>query len=631
MNHELLTRFRKIQNLPTIDGVAYQFLEACVNKDLSLDHLADILKPDPALTAKLIFYANVASIGGHSSTSVAEALAKLGLDQARFLALSFSLLRQSQIEDHPTFNPAVFWIRSLLFVDLLLDHVSNDPQFSKFKPPTLFTFGLLSHIGFLSLYLNHKESLDPSFHLSHADRLSFEEHQFSIHSDDLSYCLLTEWGFPHELCSILTDSTHKIHHSFHLLWHETLNLLLEIQSFISEHTSSPPNLLKSPLLVTYPHLSQSFSLIQEYELLTKIPLSFYLNRIPSKPAPTLSSSPRILSLLKNTSCLKLLGQFSSSQDFLFHIIRHPDDIINDIIFFRPDVIYFDLSISTETIRQIKLQFPAVWIFVFASESQIKHHFSLLGECIDLFLPLDPVSPSQIFSSCLFLKFLRDQTSPASNQSVLTAPPSCPSSNQLISLLKNHQISFSYSYGVYLKTSTLLESPNPSSLESTHQLSPSSQSSPAYSHLFLNLILSSKSSNPFFYDPSGPVSLFMDPFRQKLNSNQYIILDQRLYSPDDFLLRINLSFNCNVNTIILLQSISPDFFTLLNTCSCPIHLGIFLSSGTTAEWIEFLLKTIPYQQISFFNIQSLDQWKWSKQYKPHAIFGPWIQPQLLSHL
>lgn len=79
--------------LPSPNGVALAIMDLCQN-ETSISDVAALTRTDPALTARLIAHANAAATGGRAVVSVADALARMGLQSLRRLVQSFSLIDQ---------------------------------------------------------------------------------------------------------------------------------------------------------------------------------------------------------------------------------------------------------------------------------------------------------------------------------------------------------------------------------------------------------------------------------------------------------------------------------------------------------------------------------------------------------
>ena len=84
----------RLENLPTLPGVALKIIEAVKDENTNLDELGRILSMDPPLSGKILslinsaFYALPAKV-----SSVSHGVKLLGVNAVKKVALGFSLLR----------------------------------------------------------------------------------------------------------------------------------------------------------------------------------------------------------------------------------------------------------------------------------------------------------------------------------------------------------------------------------------------------------------------------------------------------------------------------------------------------------------------------------------------------------
>jgi len=116
MSHPvILEKIKRIDNLPTLPGIALKILEAVRSEETSLDKIADILSKDPPLTAKILGLINSAFYGLPTKvTSISHAVKLLGINTVKKVALSFSLVRSFSKGNKGPFDYQAFWRNSLL-------------------------------------------------------------------------------------------------------------------------------------------------------------------------------------------------------------------------------------------------------------------------------------------------------------------------------------------------------------------------------------------------------------------------------------------------------------------------------------------------------------------------------------
>lgn len=145
---ELRARVRAAPNLPSPPAVAAQLIEVADDPDLTMTAVVEILRMDPALTAKLLRLANspLYARRRHIDT-LQQAVTLLGLDAVMTAALSLTLLSDNTGGS----GAAVFrsqWTRSVhaaVAAQALAAHCPAVP------PPDAFLAALLQDIGILVL------------------------------------------------------------------------------------------------------------------------------------------------------------------------------------------------------------------------------------------------------------------------------------------------------------------------------------------------------------------------------------------------------------------------------------------------------------------------------------------------
>lgn len=146
---QIREQLKQCKTLPTLPGVAVELVNQFRSSEVNLEETSRIIQRDPALTATVLKFVNSPCYGVRKEIkSVTHAIALLGLNAVRTIALSFSLVRGLRGSDKDGFDYTRYWQRSILtgvaaramgsVKELLeLDH--------------LFLAGLLQDIGMLAL------------------------------------------------------------------------------------------------------------------------------------------------------------------------------------------------------------------------------------------------------------------------------------------------------------------------------------------------------------------------------------------------------------------------------------------------------------------------------------------------
>ena len=115
MQPAIRERLEKCSNLPSLPAVALQVLKLCQGEDLDLGQIAKVITNDPALSAKMLRLVNSPSYGLRQQVkTISHALALLGVNAVRTLALSFSLASDLRRKSQPGLDLTAYWKRSAL-------------------------------------------------------------------------------------------------------------------------------------------------------------------------------------------------------------------------------------------------------------------------------------------------------------------------------------------------------------------------------------------------------------------------------------------------------------------------------------------------------------------------------------
>ncbi|HEX8978620.1 MAG TPA: HDOD domain-containing protein, partial [Parasulfuritortus sp.] len=181
--------------LPSPQGVALAILELTQRSDASVKTLTHLVQTDPAMTGRILRYANAVHGGSlRHIASLSHAIVFLGMFRVRQIALGFSLVDQYRSGACVAFDYLGYWTASLA-TGIAAQQVSDQAQC---PPDESFTCGLLSGIGRLALAtafpIEYGEML-----IHDLDALSLREAErkgFGLDHASLSAELLEDWGLP---------------------------------------------------------------------------------------------------------------------------------------------------------------------------------------------------------------------------------------------------------------------------------------------------------------------------------------------------------------------------------------------------------------------------------------------------
>jgi diguanylate cyclase (GGDEF)-like protein len=261
------------QRLPSPKGIALAIMEACGHDDVGTAEVAHLVQMDPALSGRLLARANSAASGGRAIASVPDAVARLGLQSVRQLALSFSLIDQYKTGTCKGFDYPGFWSHSLLMA-VAMQELGSLLRLG--SADELFSCGLLARVGVLALATAYP--VEYAQVLSEAvggpELLALETRTLQTDHLHMSGLLLGRWGIPDIFLEAVrrheTRSSDELSHdprSRRLA--QTLHLGLQLADFLIFQKSeksfriSELNLLSSLLGIDKTGLEEAVDRISE--------------------------------------------------------------------------------------------------------------------------------------------------------------------------------------------------------------------------------------------------------------------------------------------------------------------------------------------------------------------------------
>lgn len=196
-NAEYKDLMEKLKDIPTLPIVAMRVTELINDPNSSASDIAEILKKDQVLTAKILRLANssyYAIPGGVSN--VQRALAFLGFNTLAQLILGLSVVSLFKDAENTGFSMMAFW-KHALGTAVCSESLARRLKYP--KPEEAFTCGLLHDIGKLVMYEVDPERLKKITALTQERACSFveieREQDLPSHSF-LGELIATKWGLP---------------------------------------------------------------------------------------------------------------------------------------------------------------------------------------------------------------------------------------------------------------------------------------------------------------------------------------------------------------------------------------------------------------------------------------------------
>ena len=198
----ILSKLDGIQEIPTMLTVATEIDRLTNDPNSSADHIGNVIKNDPALTAKVLKIANSALFAGTQRiVSLNQAIARLGYAEIRRVTIAIAFLNsfKSLFVDYEK-----FWTHSI--TTAYIAQKLNELTKVNIPSDRLFTGGLLHDIGILILdqYFTavYKKIFDMSINKKY-DLSIVEQKILGITHAEVGAFLLKKWNVPEQITDII--------------------------------------------------------------------------------------------------------------------------------------------------------------------------------------------------------------------------------------------------------------------------------------------------------------------------------------------------------------------------------------------------------------------------------------------
>ncbi|WP_028586045.1 sensor domain-containing diguanylate cyclase [Desulfogranum mediterraneum] len=185
----------KIQ-LPSPPAIALQILKAVRQEESSFADLAEIIRADPALTARILKVANSSLYGlPREISSLTQATSLLGTDTLKNIALSFVIVEGLNSVHQAGFNLELFWKRAISTA-VAAESLSTAMGY---RDQDLFISALLQDIGVLIMFLSDGVGFSQILDLKRINGqplCAAEQQHFGFDHAQLGARLLQQWDFP---------------------------------------------------------------------------------------------------------------------------------------------------------------------------------------------------------------------------------------------------------------------------------------------------------------------------------------------------------------------------------------------------------------------------------------------------
>jgi len=189
-------------NLPTIPAVAFRLLEAISDPDSQVSTIVDVIKADPAITAKVLKAANSPYYSvGVRIESLDRAVVWIGRETITSLALCFSLAPDAFTDNRVGSYLKEYWLESITqAVSMQVLSQQEAPEIQD----AAFATGLLLDISRLALLRNDPQTYVPVLERACHEQRPLEEVELdelgATHAD-LSAQMLRGWCLPENMAA----------------------------------------------------------------------------------------------------------------------------------------------------------------------------------------------------------------------------------------------------------------------------------------------------------------------------------------------------------------------------------------------------------------------------------------------
>ncbi|NCN26585.1 HDOD domain-containing protein [bacterium] len=198
----------KLRDIPTLSIVVTKLMDMVNDPNTSANQIAEVLKKDQVLTAKVLRLVNSAFYNLSTEvTDVTKALGFLGFNTISVLVLGTSVFSSFDLKAAPYFKVSEFWKHSLCTA------VAGELIATRLKvsrPQDAFTCGLLHDVGKIALFKVAQDDLKEVVELARNENISFLEAETALGLPGhtvIGERLAEQWKLP-----VVIRKTIRFHH-----------------------------------------------------------------------------------------------------------------------------------------------------------------------------------------------------------------------------------------------------------------------------------------------------------------------------------------------------------------------------------------------------------------------------------
>lgn len=197
--------FDHVLEMPSISKVVQELIASFNDPKVKGEDIANKLRLDPAMSAKVLRLANSARYGaGRRVATIDAAVVTLGFDALRTLVVASGVT--GAFRQVPHMDMAAYWRETFLVASvckMIAQHAHLDAE-------TAFTCGLMHRVGDVLLMLSDAERMRRIHQLTQegANEVDLERNQFGFDYGQVGEELAKRWNFPDVITHAIGQHTH---------------------------------------------------------------------------------------------------------------------------------------------------------------------------------------------------------------------------------------------------------------------------------------------------------------------------------------------------------------------------------------------------------------------------------------
>jgi diguanylate cyclase (GGDEF)-like protein len=233
MDAKLQAKLEACRTLPTLPAIASEIVRVCDDENADISSLGALIAKDPAIATKILSMANTIMFVGRAgpSTTVNQAVSRLGKNSVMTLSLSFSLARLQPAEANG-FDYPRFWKRSLIAATA----AAYVAEITRVSREEAFLAGMFQDIGMLALQellgTKYADVVRPAGR-DHLRLERLEREAFDADHREVGIWLARKWKIPDYLVHTTRGSHNPQAHDIARA-HESLVKAVAISGFIAD-------------------------------------------------------------------------------------------------------------------------------------------------------------------------------------------------------------------------------------------------------------------------------------------------------------------------------------------------------------------------------------------------------------